>query len=338
MLPLATLGSSGIEITRVGFGAWALGGGGWQHGWGEQDDAASVRAIRAAVEAGVNWIDTAPVYGLGRSEEIVGRALRELPENDRPHVFTKCGLTFEREHPERGPRNVMAPGSVRAELESSLRRLGLERIDLYQVHWPPQDGTPLEQYWTTMVELRREGLVRAIGLSNHDASQLHAAEQIGHVDALQPPFSMIHRGAAELIAAADRQQTGVIVYSPMQSGLLSGSMSAKRVAAMPEDDWRHGHEDFSGENLVRNLELAEALRPVAQRLQVPVPAVAVAWTLHWPGVTGAIVGARSAAQVEAWLPAAELALEDRDQAALARAIRQTGAGEGPAEPSGISVA
>jgi aryl-alcohol dehydrogenase-like predicted oxidoreductase len=337
MATLAPLGSSGIEITRVGFGAWALGGGGWQHGWGEQDDAESVGAIHAAVEAGVNWIDTAPVYGLGRSEEIVGRALRGLPENDRPYVFTKCGLTFDREHPERGPRNVMAPASVRSELESSLSRLGLERIDLYQVHWPPDDGTPLEQYWETMVELRSEGLVRAIGLSNHDASQLRAAEQVGHVDALQPPFSMIHRGAAELIATAGEQDTGVIVYSPMQSGLLSGSMSVERIAAMPEDDWRHGHEDFSGENLERNLALAEALGPVAQRLDVPVAAVAVAWTLRWPGVTGAIVGARSAEQVTAWLPAAELVLGDQEMAAITQAIRRTGAGEGPVEPAGVSL-
>jgi aryl-alcohol dehydrogenase-like predicted oxidoreductase len=329
----APLGSSGIEITRVGFGAWALGGGGWQHGWGEQDDEESVRAIRAAVEAGVNWIDTAPVYGLGHSEEIVGRALRQLPENDRPYVFTKCGLTFDREHPERGPRNVMAPASVRSELESSLRRLGLEQIDLYQVHWPPQDGTPLDEYWSTMVELRSEGLVRAIGLSNHSASQLRAAERIGHVDALQPPFSMIHRGAAELIETAARQDTGVIVYSPMQSGLLSGLMTAQRVADMPEDDWRHGHEDFTGENLVRNLELAEALRPVAERLGVPVPAVPVAWTLCWPGVSGAIVGARNAEQVSAWLPAMELALADRDMATLSQAIRATGAGAGPVAPA-----
>jgi aryl-alcohol dehydrogenase-like predicted oxidoreductase len=329
---LSPLGSSGIEVTRVGFGAWALGGGGWQHGWGEQDDAESVAAIHAAVEAGVNWIDTAAVYGLGHSEEIVGQALRELPENDRPYVFTKCGLTFDPMHPDRGPFNVMARESVRAELQASLRRLGLERIDLYQVHWPPEDGTPLEEYWSTMVDLRDEGLVRAIGLSNHDAAQLRAAEQIGHVDTLQPPFSMIHRGAAESIAAAGEQRTGVIVYSPMQSGLLSGSMSAERVAAMPEDDWRHGHEDFSGENLERNLALAEALRPVAERHEVSVSAVAVAWTLRWPGVTGAIVGARSAEQVAAWLPAADLVLEDHDLATLTEAIRQTGAGEGPLEP------
>ena len=184
-----------------------------------------------------------------------------------------------------------------------------------------------------MVELRSEGLVRAIGLSNHSAAQLRAAEQIGHVDALQPPFSMIHRGAAELIVAAAEQETGVIVYSPMQSGLLSGSMTAQRVAAMPADDWRHDHEDFSGENLVRNLALAEALRPVAERLGVPVPAVAVAWTLAWPGVTGAIVGARSAEQATAWLPAMELALGEDDLLTLSKAIRETGAGEGPVAPT-----
>jgi aryl-alcohol dehydrogenase-like predicted oxidoreductase len=331
-LPRAPLGSSGIEITRVGFGAWALGGGGWQHGWGSQDDAESIAAILAAVEGGVNWIDTAPVYGLGRSEEIVGRALAELPEADRPFVFTKCGLTFDRRHPADGPENVMRRDSVRAELEASLRRLGVDRIDLYQVHWPPEDGTPLEVYWETMCELRREGVVRAIGLSNHDSEQVAAAEAIGHVDSLQPPFSMIHREAAEPIAAAAARETGAIVYSPMQSGLLSGSMSASRVAAMPDDDWRHEHEDFTGANLERNLALAEALRPVADELGVPVAAVAVAWTLQWPGVSGAIVGARSAEQVAAWLPAAELTFADADLATLAKAIRESGAGEGPVEP------
>jgi aryl-alcohol dehydrogenase-like predicted oxidoreductase len=174
--------------------------------------------------------------------------------------------------------------------------------------------------------------VRAIGLSNHDRSQVREAESIGHVDALQPPFSMIHRGAAELIAAAGEQDTGVIVYSPMQSGLLTGSMSAERVAAMPEDDWRSGHEDFSGENLERNLALTEALRPVAERLEVPVAAVAVSWALAWPGVSGAIVGARSAEQVRAWLPAAELVLGDADLEEIAQAIRATGAGEGASHP------
>jgi aryl-alcohol dehydrogenase-like predicted oxidoreductase len=227
----------------------------------------------------------------------------------------------------------MKPDSVRAELVQSLRRLGLERIDLYQVHWPPEDGTPLEQYWATMTELRSEGLVRAIGLSNHDAPQLRRAEAIGHVDTLQPPFSMIRREAADAIAAAAGQETGVIAYSPMQSGLLSGHMTRERVAAMPADDWRHDNEDFTGESLTRNLALAETLRPLADRLDVSVAAVAVAWTLCWPGVTGAIVGARNADQVRDWLPAAGLTLDAEDLLGISASIRETHAGEGPVEPA-----
>jgi aryl-alcohol dehydrogenase-like predicted oxidoreductase len=323
------LGITGMAITRVGFGAWAVGGGGWQFGWGAQDESESVASIRHAIASGVNWIDTAPVYGMGQSEEIVGRALRDVPEDDRPLVFTKCGLDFDRAHPAQGPRNVMDAKSVRRELHESLERLKLERVDLYQVHWPPQDGTPLEDYWATMLELKREGLVRAIGLSNHDEDQLRRAEQIGHVDALQPPFSMIHRDAAGLIARAARQRTGVIVYSPMQSGLLTGAMSAERIAALPDDDWRREHEDFQGENLKRNLALAHELAPVAQAVGVPTAALAVAWALSWPGVTGAIVGARRPDQIAGWLDAGRLQLSDEVLAQLAQAISRSGAGEGP---------
>lgn len=334
-LPRTRFGRTDMEITRVGFGAWAIGGGGWVGGWGSQDDDESVQAIRYAVEAGVNWIDTAAVYGLGRSEEVVGSALRSIPDNDRPYVFTKCGLVFDPEKPLDGPHNVMAPASVRREVEDSLRRLGVERIDLYQVHWPPQDGMPLEEYWATMVDLRTEGKVRAVGFSNHDVDALTAAEKIGHVDSLQPPLSLIHRdAAAELLPWCERNGTAVIVYSPMQSGLLTGSMTPERVAAMPSDDWRRNHEDFTGEGLTRNLRLAAALRPVAGRHGVPVPAVAVAWTLAWPAVTGAIVGARRPQQVDGWLPAASLELTPEDLAELAAAVDASGAGEGPAAPSG----
>jgi aryl-alcohol dehydrogenase-like predicted oxidoreductase len=219
-LPTAPLGKSGMELSRVGFGAWAAGGGGWRFGWGASDDDDSVRAIRAAVDGGVNWVDTAPVYGMGHSEEIVGRALREMPESDRPYVFTKCGLVFDRNEADPRPRNVLAPASIRRELEDSLRRLGVEQVDLYQVHWPPDDGTPLEVYWGELVALREEGKVRAIGLSNHEVAQLEAAEAIGHVDSLQPPFSLIRREAAEaLLPWCEAHSTGMIVYSPMQSGL-----------------------------------------------------------------------------------------------------------------------
>jgi aryl-alcohol dehydrogenase-like predicted oxidoreductase len=322
-----------MDITRVGFGAWATGGGGWQFGWGNQEDRESIAAIRFAVEAGVNWIDTAPVYGMGHSEEVVGRALREIPDADRPFVFTKCGLIFDRAKPEDGPSNVLAADSIRREVDESLRRLGVDRIDLYQVHWPPTDGTPLAEYWATMQELKREGKVRAVGFSNHDVAALTEAEGIGHVDTLQPPFSLIHRGAAEdLLPWCQRNGTGVIVYSPMQSGLLTGRMTAERVAALPEDDWRSTHDDFTGDNLRRNLAVAGALRPVAERHDVPVPAVAVAWTLAWPGVTGAIVGGRSPEQVRGWLPAADLELTIEDLTELAAAVDRSGAGEGPSAP------
>src|SRR4051812_49314974 len=264
-----------MDISRVGFGAWATGGGGWRFGWGSQDDARSIAAMRHAVEAGVNWIDTAPVYGLGHSEEVVGRALRDIPEADRPYVFTKCGLVFDRDNPAAGPRNVLAPASIRREAEDSLRRLGVERIDLYQVHWPPDDGTPLEEYWSTLQDLKKQGTVRAVGLSNHDIDGVTAAETVGHVDSLQPPFSLIHReAAADLLPWCERNGTAVIAYSPMQAGLLTGAMTADRIATLPADDWRARDADFTGDALVRNLALADSLAPVARRHGVPVAAVA----------------------------------------------------------------
>ena len=336
-LRTAPLGATGMEITRVGFGAWATGGGGWQFGWGSQEDRESVAAIRFAVDEGINWIDTAPVYGRGHSEEVVGRALREIGESDRPFVFTKCGLVFVASKPDEGPSNVLAADSIRREVDASLSRLGVDRIDLYQVHWPPNDGTPLAEYWATMQDLKREGKVRAVGFSNHDVAALDEAEAIGHVDTLQPPFSLIHRGAAEdLLPWCERHDTGVIVYSPMQSGLLTGRMTAERIAALPDDDWRAKHEDFTGDNLRRNLAVADALRPVAERHDVPVPAVAVAWTLAWPGVTGAIVGGRSPEQVRGWLPAAGLELSIEDLTELAEAVDRSGAGEGPSAPPALA--
>lgn len=330
-LPTAQLGTTDLQITRVGMGAWAIGGG-WKFGWGNSDDAESVRSIQAAVDAGINWVDTAPVYGLGKSETVVGAALGQMPEADRPLVFTKCGLVFQEGEPDQAPDNVLRPDSIRRELDASLQRLGIERIDLYQVHWPPTDGTPLEEYWGTMAELRSEGKVRAIGLSNHDIDQLNRAEAVAHIDSLQPPFSLIHRDTAgELLAWCREHGTGVICYSPMQSGLLTGAMSAERVAGLPEDDWRATHPDFT-DRLSANLALAEALKPVAERHDVPVAAIAVAWTLAWPGVSGAIVGARKVSQLAGWLPAADLELTSQDLDELAAAVRQTGAGEGPGRP------
>jgi aryl-alcohol dehydrogenase-like predicted oxidoreductase len=332
-LPTMPLGTTGMRITRVGFGAWAIGGGGWQFAWGTQDDAASIAAIRHAIERGINWIDTAAVYGLGHSEEIVAQALRDMGPNDRPYIFTKAGLVWDEHDRAAPPRRIGDPASIRREVEASLARLGVERIDLYQMHWPPDDGTPLADYWGALLRLKAEGKVRAVGLSNHAVAQLEAAEPLGHVDTLQPPFSAIRRD----VAAAERpwcaaHGTGLIVYSPMQSGLLTGTFSVERAAQLGADDWRSRAPDFAGVGLRRNLALADALRPIAERHGTSVAAVAVAWTLAWPGVTGAIVGARSPAQVDGWIGAASLELTDPDLDDIAAAIQRTGAGTGPVRP------
>jgi len=332
-LPTAPLGTTGMRITRVGFGAWAIGGGGWTFAWGNQDDADSIAAIRHAVERGINWIDTAAVYGLGHSEEIVARALRDMPADDRPYVFTKAGLVWDERDRSASPRRIGDPLSLRREVEASLRRLDLERIDLYQMHWPAEDGTSLEDYWGTLLQLKEEGKVRAVGLSNHDVAQLEAAERFGHVDTLQPPFSAIHREvAAGELAWCDAHRTGVIVYSPMQSGLLTGAFGIARAAQLGADDWRSRSPDFTGPGLRRNVALADALRPIAERHHATVAAVAVAWTLAWPGVTGAIVGARSPAQVDGWIGAGSLELTGTDLDEVSLAIRRTGAGTGPVRP------
>ncbi|MCU1658273.1 MAG: aldo/keto reductase [Pseudonocardiales bacterium] len=320
-----------MSITRVGFGAWAVGGGDWAFAWGPQDDDEAIAAIRHSVEVGVNWIDTAAVYGLGHSEEVVARALHGIPAADRPYVFTKCGLVWDESNRSVEPRRVGDPASIRRELEASLRRLQVEQIDLYQMHWPAADGTALEDYWQTLVDLRAEGKVRAVGLSNHDARQLEVAEQIGHVDSLQPPFSAIHRETADLLPWTVAHDTGVIVYSPMMSGLLTGAFSRERVASLPQDDWRGRSPDFTTQ-LDANLAVADALRVVAERHGVSQPAAAVAWTLAFQGVTGAIVGARSPRQVDGWLAAASLRLTPDDLDVVAGAITTHGAGEGPLRP------
>ena len=337
MLPTRPLGTTGWEITTVGFGAWAIGGGDWSFGWGRQDDTESVEAIRHAVNSGLNWIDTAAVYGLGHSEEVVARALAPIPEGDRPLVFTKCGLRWDDADPMAPARRIGEAGSLRHEVEQSLRRLQTERIDLYQLHWPPEDGTPIEAYWTTLLQLKEEGKVAALGLSNHSAAEVAQAEALGHVDAVQPPFSLIVRDrGADLIPLCRANNTGVIVYSPMQSGLLTGAFTAERVAALPANDWRRRSDHFTGANLTANLALADALKPVAARHGASQAAVAVAWALAWPGVTGAIVGARRPEQVDGWLEAAGLALTAEDLAELAEAVAETGAGSGPSVPAGIA--
>ena len=333
LLPTTRLGRTDMHLTRTGFGAWAIGGGDWAFAWGNQDDSASVAAIRHAVESGINWIDTAAVYGLGHSELVVAAALADLPEVDRPYVFTKGGLVWDPANRSVAPRRVGAPASLRAEVEASLRRLRVERIDLYQMHWPAEDGTPVEDYWQVFTDVKREGKIRAAGLSNHSIFQLEAAEEIGAVDAIQPPFSLIHRDAADdVLLWAREHEAGAIVYSPMASGLLTGSFTAERAARLQPGDWRAGHPDFTVPALSANLSLADALGPVAERHGVTPAAVAVAWTLTFPGVTGAIVGARGPRQVDGWLPAATLELKDDDLSDIAAAIRGTGAGTGPAAP------
>ena len=331
-LPTRRLGTTGMQITRVGFGAWAMGGGGWAFSWGPQDDDESVAALRHAVESGVNWVDTAAVYGLGHSEEVVARALEGIPAADRPYVFTKCGLRWDPADPYRPAQRVGDPKSLAEEVEASLRRLKLDVIDLYQMHWPPDDGARTEDYWGALLELKRQGKIRAAGLSNHNVAQLDAAEALGHVDSLQPPFSAIKRSAAPEIAWCDAHGTGVIVYSPMQAGLLTGTFTEERASSLHADDWRARDPEFQGERLGRNLALAAALRPVANRLGTTVPAVAIAWVLSWQGVTGAIVGARSPGQVDGWLPAADLELTADDLDEIERAIASTGAGQGPTRP------
>lgn len=327
------LGRTDMSITRVGLGAWAMGGSGWAYSLGPQDDAESIATIRHAVAAGINWIDTAAVYGLGHSEEVIAAALRDIPRSERPYVFTKAGLVWGDGNRDAEPRKVGDPRSIRRELEACLRRLDTDCIDLYQMHWPPEDGTPLEAYWQTLLDLQTEGKARAVGLSNHDVAQLEAAEQLGHVDSLQPVFNAIHRdAAADVLPWCAGHDTGVIVYSPMASGLLSGSFTAERAAALDgADRWRTVHPDFAGAAVARNLALADALRSVATRRGTSVAAVAVAWTLAFP-ITGAIVGARTPAQVDGWIPAASQPLDTADLAEIADAIGRGGAGSGPARP------
>ncbi|GLZ33803.1 aldo/keto reductase [Lentzea sp. NBRC 105346] len=322
------LGRTDMSITRVGLGG---------AGWDQRDDATCVATIRHAVEHGVNWIDTAAVYGRGRSEELVRTALAPFSEADRPYVFTKCGHIWDPGDPAAPLRKVGEPANIRREVDESLRRLGVDRLDLYQMHCPPEDGTPLADYWQTLLDLKQAGKVRAVGLSNHRGPQLAEAEALGHVDSLQPPFSAINRTVAayEIPWCADNG-TGVLAYSPMQSGLLTGGFTAARAAALPADDWRAAVADFRGARLSSNLALAQALRPVAERHGAGLPPVACAWTLAWPGVTGAIVGARTPDQVDGWLPALSLELTGEDLAEITRAIEHTGAGQGPVASAGWS--
>jgi len=321
-----------MDITRVGFGAWAIGGPDWLNGWGPQDDDESIAAIRHAVSRGINWIDTAAIYGLGHSEEIVGRALADIPKAERPYVFTKCGQVWD-PNDRQSKIRVGKAASIKAECEASLRRLNVETIDLLQMHWPAEDGTLLEEYWGALLELRTEGKARFVGLSNHNADQLAQAEAMGHVDTFQPGLSAINRRAAEKeLPWCAAHGTGVICYSPMQSGLLTGRMTAERVAAMSASDWRSRHTDFTTD-LAANLKLVEAMAPVAERHNTSIASVAIAWVLAWNAVTAAIVGARDPEQVDGWLDAANLELTPDDLDAIGAAILSARVGSGPAYPA-----
>jgi aryl-alcohol dehydrogenase-like predicted oxidoreductase len=310
------LGQTGLEITRVGFGAWAIGGGNCEFGWGPQDDDESIAAIHLALEQGVNWIDTAAAYGFGRSEQIVGRALDGLAQ--RPYVFTKCSLL---EGPDRTVTHNLTRDSIMREAHASLTRLGVDAIDLYQIHWPLPAGD-ITEGWSALAELKAQGLVRHIGVSNFDADQLRQIQQVAPVETLQPQYSLIERGIEpEILPFAERERIGVIVYSPMGSGMLSGGMTRERVERLPEDDWRKHDPRFNEPQLSQNLDLVARLKTVADRYETTPGAIAVAWTLSNPAVDGAIVGFRRPDQVAPILTAATLDLTIQDIAELQGSTR-----------------
>jgi aryl-alcohol dehydrogenase-like predicted oxidoreductase len=304
------LGNSDLDITPVGFGAWAIGGGGWSFGWGPQDDSDSIGAIHRAVDLGVNWIDTAAVYGLGHAEEVVARALEGRAK--RPYIFTKCTMVWDAHG---DVRIVLKRNSIRRECEASLRRLHVDTIDLYQIHWPPQsdsEGT-IEEGWATLAELQREGKVRWIGVSNFDVPELKRAQAIAPITSLQPPYSMLRRGIEkEILPYCQANNIGVIAYSPMLSGMLSGGMTRERALNLPESDWRRRNPEFQEPRLSRNLRLVEGLRAIGQRHGRSPGEVAIAWVLRHPAVTGAIVGARSAEQVDGWIGAGDFRLTEAE--------------------------
>jgi aryl-alcohol dehydrogenase-like predicted oxidoreductase len=311
------LGNSDLFITPIGFGAWAIGGAGWEFAWGDQDDKQSVAAIHRALELGVNWIDTAAVYGTGHSEEVVALALRTWP-GSRPYVFTKCGLRWD----DQGyVHRDLTAASIRQECEDSLRRLSVDAIDLYQIHWSTEN---LEEGWRAMAQLQKEGKVRWIGVSNFNVDEIGRAQAIAPVTSLQPPYSLVRREIEqETLPYCQSHGLGVIVYSPMASGLLTGAMTRARAASLPSSDWRSRDVEFHDPRLSKNLALVERLREVGQRHGRPPGQVAIAWALHNPAVTGAIVGARTAKQVEGNIGAADLHLTSEEIAEIeGRKIRE----------------
>jgi aryl-alcohol dehydrogenase-like predicted oxidoreductase len=302
------LGQTELSLSVLGLGTWAFGGPAWPYGWGPQSESDSIATIRRAIAHGINWIDTAPVYGLGYAEEVVSRALADLPPSERPLIATKCGLVWKGTR----IRQKLGAKSIRRELEDSLLRLRVEAIDLYQIHWP-NDAANVEA-WRTLVDLRAEGKVRHIGVSNFDARQLDRLRPISPVESLQPPYSLVRREVEEeILPFCVDHGIGVIVYSPLESGLLGGKMTRERIEALPESDWRKRRgEEFREPKLTRNLAIAERLRRVAARMGVPPAALAVSWTLHHPAVTGTIVGARMPEQVDELARAADIDLSQHE--------------------------
>jgi Predicted oxidoreductases (related to aryl-alcohol dehydrogenases) len=308
---LRTLGNSDLKLTAIGFGAWAIGGGDWKFAWGPQDDNQSIEAIHRALDLGVNWIDTAAVYGLGHSEEVVARALKST--SHKPYVFTKCALRW---NTDRTIYNSIKADSVRYEIENSLRRLNVETIDLYQIHWPNPDPE-IEEGWEELARQQKQGKIRWIGVSNFNVDQMKRAQKIAPITSLQPPYSMLRRAIEEeILPYVEQNGIGVINYSPMVSGLLTGKMTAERIAAMPADDWRRNAVEFNEPKLSQNLKLVELLREIGSGHGVGPGVVAVAWTLHHPAITAAIVGGRSGKQVEELAPALEFRLSEEEFARI----------------------
>ena len=320
------LGNSDLHITPVGFGAWAIGGSGWQFAWGSQDDNDSIAAIHRSLELGVNWIDTAAVYGLGHSEEVVGRAVKTW-SGARPYIFTKCTRRADSQGKLYGD---LSAASIRQECEDSLRRLGVDVIDLYQIHWPPNPDSPLlEEGWSTLADLKRKGKVRWIGISNFGVKQMKRAQAIAPITSLQPRYSLIHRDVEdEILPYCLRESIGVIGYAPMASGLLTGAMTTERAAKLPADDWRRKAPDFMEPNLSRNLALVEVLREIGKRHGRSPGEVAIAWTLRNPAVTGAIVGARNARQADGVMRAGELKLSDKEVIEIEESLTESAAKSG----------
>lgn len=307
------LGKSDFEITRIGLGTWAIGGP-WQYGWGPQDDEDSIGSIHQALDSGVNWIDTAPAYGLGHSEEVVAKALRQT--DHQPFVFTKCGIVWDANG---SPSQALRKASILREVEDSLRRLDVEVIDLYQIHWPIPEGE-IDEGCAAVEELRAAGKIRYAGVSNFSVSQMEQVRGALEITSLQPPYSLVQPEVEEMILPyCLAEGIGVINYSPMGSGLLTGKMTRERIEALPMDDWRSKNDKFKEPKLSRNLALVEALRSVAARHECSVAEAAIAWTLHNPAVTGAIVGVRTPAQVDGVIRASEVELTDQDLSALSNA-------------------